>query len=64
MLRVREVATELAVTEKTVRAWISAGRIGHVKFSRRAIRVPQEALDRFIQKAKANDGKQGGAGAD
>lgn len=47
MLRVPEAAEALAVKEATVRAWISQGKLGHVKLGR-SVRILESEISRVI----------------
>lgn len=49
LLRVNEVAELLALRETTVRSWLADGRLPRVKIGSKAIRVPQEAVERIIR---------------
>jgi excisionase family DNA binding protein len=48
-LTVRETAAELNVSVHTIRAWIAARRLGHVRLGR-AVRVPMQEIERLIQR--------------
>lgn len=48
MLTVSEAAKRLGLRESTIRAWILARRITYVKVGRRAVRIPAEAIEKFI----------------
>lgn len=50
MLTVSEAARRLGLKESTVRAWILARRITYVKVGRRSVRIPAEAIEKFIAK--------------
>jgi len=47
-LTVKEAADELGVKQPTVRKWIAERRMTHVKLGR-AVRIPSEAVERFIR---------------
>ena len=49
MLSVREVAEKLGLKEGTVRLWLGQRRLPFVRCGR-AIRVPTEAVEEFIQR--------------
>jgi len=49
MLTPRDVAGILGVHQKTVHLWLRTGKIKGVKISYRAWRIPQSALDHFIE---------------
>lgn len=49
LLRVIEVAERLGLRETTVRSWLADGRLPRVKIGSKAIRVPQEAVERIIR---------------
>ena len=58
LLRVREVAALLAVSEREVRAMLQAGELTRVKVpGRRLTRVAREDVERLVQRwrAKSND---------
>lgn len=48
LLTVSEVADLLALSEKTIRRWIAAGRLPAVRFGR-VVRVSTNSLEKFIQ---------------
>jgi len=45
---VDQAAEALNISKHTVRAWIAARRIGHLRFGR-AIRIPAEEIARLIE---------------
>ena len=47
-LKPRDVAAQLHVTVRTVRAWMAAGKLPSVLLSPRARRIRQQDLDRFL----------------
>lgn len=47
LLTIREAAEELRYSPATIRRWISAGKLEHVRFSQRGVRVPRESVDRL-----------------
>jgi len=49
MLTPRDVAGILGVHQKTVHLWLRNGKLKGVKISYRAWRIPQSALDQFIE---------------
>ena len=49
MLTPREVAGILGVHYKTVHIWLREGKLKGIKISYRAWRIPQSALDHFIE---------------
>jgi excisionase family DNA binding protein len=49
MLTPRDIARILGVHQKTVHLWLRNGRLKGVKISYRAWRIPQSALDQFIE---------------
>ena len=49
MLTVPEAAARLGVKEVTVRAWMWNRKLGYVKLSTRAVRIPVEEIDRLIR---------------
>lgn len=50
MLTPKTVAGILGVHQKTVHLWLRTGKLKGVKISYRAWRIPQSALDQFIDK--------------
>lgn len=48
LLKVPEVAELLALSEKTVWAWIGGRRIGVIRLGR-AVRVPVSEIDRLVE---------------
>lgn len=48
LLSVREVANGLGYSEATIRRWISEGKVNHIKFSTRGIRVPRDEIERLL----------------
>jgi excisionase family DNA binding protein len=49
MLTPKDVAGILGVHQKTVHLWLRTGKLKGVKISYRAWRIPQPALDEFIE---------------
>jgi excisionase family DNA binding protein len=49
LLSVREAALRLGVREGTMRAWLSERRLPRVYLGRRCIRIPERAVEAFIQ---------------
>ena len=43
------LAEKYSVSPKTIRKWGAEGLIPYVKFSRRAVRYPIEAIDRIVE---------------
>ncbi len=54
-LTVAEVADMLRVSRMTVYRWVHAGDMPAVRFGR-SFRVPQAAVDEFLQQAQLNGG--------
>lgn len=48
LLKVADVADRLGVTVRTVYGWIAAGRLPVTRLSRRATRVRERDLNRFV----------------
>ncbi len=48
-----EVADRLRVSERTVRRWVHAGRLGARRFGRQ-LRIPRESLESFDDVAEAS----------
>ncbi len=48
LLTIWQTARELAVTTGTIRSWIGARKIGHVRLGARTIRVRRSELERLI----------------
>jgi excisionase family DNA binding protein len=61
MLTVQEVAKQLRVNEKTVRAWINSGDLPAFPVRGRGYRISKADLDRFVeaQKKALQERKQG-----
>lgn len=49
LLRVVEVAERLNLRESTVRSWLHEGRLPRVKIGRKAVRIPEEAVEKIIR---------------
>jgi excisionase family DNA binding protein len=49
MLTPKDVAEILGVHQKTVHLWLRAGKLNGIKISYRAWRIPQSALNAFIE---------------
>lgn len=47
-LSLQDVAEELGISDRTVRRWISTGRLKAIQPSPRVIRIEASELDRFI----------------
>ena len=56
LLRLKDVATRLQVSIRTVQGWVASGRLPVLRISRRALRVTEEALAAFLEQA-AEDGR-------
>jgi excisionase family DNA binding protein len=54
MLTPKDVAEILGVHQKTVHLWLRAGKLNGIKISYRAWRIPQSALNAFIEQ-KSNE---------
>jgi len=52
MLTPQDVARILGVHQKTVHLWLRNGSLKGIKLSYRAWRIPQSALDQFIEQKK------------
>jgi excisionase family DNA binding protein len=48
LLSCAEAAAELGLKEATIRVWVARRRLPSVKLGR-SVRIPLEAIDRFIQ---------------
>jgi excisionase family DNA binding protein len=48
LLTAAQVAERLSLKESTIRAWLLARRLSHVRIGRRAVRVPVSEVDRII----------------
>jgi len=55
-LSVNEVAKELSVSMRTMRAWIALGRIPSHRFGR-AIRIARKDLERFVAESREGGGE-------
>jgi excisionase family DNA binding protein len=49
LLTTAEVATRLTMKESTIRAWLLARRLSHVRIGRRAVRIPVREVERIIE---------------
>lgn len=49
LLRVNEVAERLALRETTVRSWLADGRLPRIKIGPKAVRIPEEAVEKIIR---------------
>ena len=49
LLRVNEVAELLALRESTVRSWLADGRLPRIKIGTKAVRIPEEAVEKIIR---------------
>jgi excisionase family DNA binding protein len=54
--KLRDVATQLDVTLRTVYAWVAAGKLPSVLLSPRTRRIRQQDLDRFLAARTEGDG--------
>jgi excisionase family DNA binding protein len=48
LLTAAQVAERLSMKESTIRAWLLARRLSHVRVGRRAVRVPVSEIERII----------------
>jgi excisionase family DNA binding protein len=48
LLTTAQVAERLSLKESTIRAWLLARRISHVRVGRRAVRIPASEVERVI----------------
>jgi excisionase family DNA binding protein len=48
LLTTAQAAERLAIKESTVRAWLLARRLFHVRIGRRAVRIPLTEVNRII----------------
>lgn len=48
LLSIREVANELKYSGATIRRWVSEGKLNHVRFSTRGIRIPKNEIERLL----------------
>lgn len=53
MLTVSEVASQLKVSNKTVRLWINSGRLAGYKYGK-DYRINKQDLEEFIEKSKVH----------
>jgi len=49
LLTVKQIAELLKVTPATIYRWLDSGKLPRVKFSRRAVRVRRDDLERFVK---------------
>ena len=52
MLTPQEVSQILGVHQKTVHQWLRSGKLGGIKISYRAWRIPKASLAQFLEKNK------------
>ena len=55
LLTVRDAVERLNVTERTLRAWLAAGKLPAVRLSARCIRIRPEDLEAFIEGRRDDD---------
>ena len=48
LLTAAQVAERLSMKESTIRAWLLARRLSHVRVGRRAVRVPASEVERIL----------------
>lgn len=48
-----ELATELGLSDRTVRRWVAEGKLKAVRLSARVIRIDRAEVDRFLSEASA-----------
>jgi excisionase family DNA binding protein len=48
LLTTAQVAERLSMKESTIRAWVLARRLKHVRIGRRAVRIPADEVSRII----------------
>jgi len=54
LLTVKEAAAYLNLTPKTVRKYVSEGRIPHIRLSRKIRRFRKSALDKWLKKQECS----------
>jgi len=48
LLTAAQVAERLSLKESTIRAWLLAKRLSHIRIGRRAVRIPVFEVERII----------------
>ena len=59
LLTLKQAAEELGVSARTVRRWVSFGRLRAVRLSRKSLRIHARDLDRFIEGCRGAGGQSG-----
>tara|TARA_R110002020_G_scaffold24600_6_gene80782 strand:- start:962 stop:1213 length:252 start_codon:yes stop_codon:yes gene_type:complete len=52
VMTLRRASEILAVAIPTLRAWITAGKLGYVRLGTRSIRIPVDEIDRLIDEGR------------
>lgn len=52
LLTIPDVAARLNVSERTVRAWIAAGRLAVVRLGPRCVRIEPDEVERMVEEAR------------
>ena len=52
LLTIPDVAARLNVSERTVRAWIAAGRLAVVRLRPRCVRIEPDEVERMVEEAR------------
>jgi excisionase family DNA binding protein len=58
LLTTAQAAERLAIKESTIRAWLLARRLSHVRIGRRAVRIPVGEVDRIIREGSVPAGRK------
>lgn len=52
LLTIKEISKQLRLSERTIYRLIEAGKLKAIKFSRKATRIDEKDLNKFIKKHK------------
>jgi excisionase family DNA binding protein len=58
LLTTAQAAERLAIKESTIRAWLLARRLSHVRIGRRAVRIPVGEVNRIIREGSIPVGRK------
>ncbi|MDD3473515.1 MAG: helix-turn-helix domain-containing protein [Syntrophaceae bacterium] len=59
LMTVRKVSQSLSVSTATVRRWIKDGKLTALRLNQRTIRIPSEAIEKFVWIQKQFSHKDG-----
>lgn len=52
LLTIHDVAERLNVSERTVRAWVAAGRLAVVRLGPRCVRIEPDEVERLVMEGR------------